>query len=147
MDYATAGKLCVVHPCTYAGQESESCINKIRKIYENLLNISVYPVVTPRPEVAQQRIDSGPEDAIDVVRDSLESLSSKITLFDLTEYRTLEGKLVGPPPLRGSFFLENGTLRDTREKNPEIGSKNLSDLTLHYSSESKYKINLFGAKN
>ena len=33
-------------------------------------------------EVAQQRIDSGPEDAIDVVRDSLESLSSKMTLFD-----------------------------------------------------------------
>ena len=24
--------------------------------------------------------------------------------------------LVGPPPLRGSFFLENGALRDTREK-------------------------------
>jgi hypothetical protein len=35
---------------SYAGQEkSESCINKIRKNYENLLNISVYPVVTPRP--------------------------------------------------------------------------------------------------
>ena len=34
---------------SYAGQERESCINKIRKIYENLLNISVYPVVTPRP--------------------------------------------------------------------------------------------------
>ena len=30
---------------SYAGQESESCINKIRKIYENLLNISVYPMV------------------------------------------------------------------------------------------------------
>ena len=30
-------------------------------------------------------------------------------------------------PLRGSFFLENGTLRDTREKNPEIGSKNVTD--------------------
>ena len=29
--------------------------------------------------------------------------------------------------LRGSFFLENGTLRDTREKNPEIGSKNVTD--------------------
>ena len=28
---------------SYAGQESESCINKIRKIYENLLNISIYP--------------------------------------------------------------------------------------------------------
>mgnify|MGYP004369283839 CR=1 FL=1 len=35
--------------------------------------------------------------------------------------------IIGPPPLRGSFFLENGTLRDTREKNPEIGSKNLTD--------------------
>ena len=35
--------------------------------------------------------------------------------------------LVGPPPLRGSFFLENGTLRDTREKNPEIGSKNVTN--------------------
>ena len=34
---------------SYAGQEKESCINKIRKNYENLLNISVYPVVTPRP--------------------------------------------------------------------------------------------------
>jgi hypothetical protein len=45
---------------------------------------------------------------------------------------------VGPPPLRGSFFLENGTLRDTREKNPEIGSK--KKVTLHYSSESNYKI-------
>ena len=33
---------------------------------------------------------------------------------------------LGPSPLRGSFFLENGTLRDTREKNPEIGSKNLT---------------------
>ena len=44
-------------------------------------------------EVAQQRIDSGPEDAIDVVRDSLESLSSKMTLFDLSEYKTLEEKL------------------------------------------------------
>jgi hypothetical protein len=56
--------------------------------------------------------------------------------------------LIGPSPLRGSFFLENGTLRDTREKNPDVGSKNrVSDLTLHYSSESKYKINLLGAKN
>ena len=27
----------------------ESCINKIRKNYENLLNISVYPLLTPRP--------------------------------------------------------------------------------------------------
>ena len=27
----------------------ESCINKIRTIYENLLNISVYPLLTPRP--------------------------------------------------------------------------------------------------
>ena len=35
----------------------------------------------------------------------------------------LTGLLIGPPPLRGSFFLENGTLRDTREKNPDIGSK------------------------
>ena len=35
--------------------------------------------------------------------------------------------IIGPPPLRGSFFLENGTLRDTREKNPEIGSKNVTD--------------------
>ena len=32
-----------MHPTP--GQESESCINKIRKIYENLLNISVYPMV------------------------------------------------------------------------------------------------------
>ena len=30
---------------SYAGQEKESCINKIRKNYENLLNISVYPIV------------------------------------------------------------------------------------------------------
>ena len=30
---------------SYAGQEKESCINKIRKNYENLLNISVYPMV------------------------------------------------------------------------------------------------------
>jgi hypothetical protein len=53
-------------------------------------------------------------------------------------------------PLRGSFFLENGALRDTREKNPEIGSKKRhltsSDVTLHYSSESNYKINIFGSK-
>ena len=34
---------------SYAGQEKESCINKIRKNYENLLNISVYPLLTPRP--------------------------------------------------------------------------------------------------
>ena len=34
--------------------------------------------------------------------------------------------IIGPPPLRGSFFLENGTLRDTREKNNPIGSKNVS---------------------
>ena len=44
-------------------------------------------------EVAQQRIDSGPENAIEVVKNSLESLSSKITLFDLHEYRTLEENL------------------------------------------------------
>ena len=56
---------------------------------------------------------------------------------------------IGPPPLRGSFFLENGTLRDTREKNPEIGSKNRVTLrvTLHYSSESNTKMNLLGEKN
>ena len=49
-DYATAGKLCArtLH-ASYVGQERESCINKIRKIYENLLNISVYPLLTPRP--------------------------------------------------------------------------------------------------
>ena len=52
--------------------------------------------------------------------------------------------VLGPPPLRGSFFLENGTLRDTREKNPEMGSKN---VTLHYSSESNTKMNLLGEKN
>ena len=39
---------------SYAGQESESCINKIRKIYENLLNISVYPMVILFP-VASDR--------------------------------------------------------------------------------------------
>ena len=34
------------------------------------------------------------------------------------------------PPYRyaWSFFLENGALRDTREKNPELGSKK-SDVT------------------
>ena len=36
-------------------------------------------------------------------------------------------RVLGPPPLRESFFLENGALRDTREKNPEIGSKNVTD--------------------
>ena len=40
--------------------------------------------------------------------------------------------------------MENGTLRDTREKNPDIGSK--TRVTLHYSSESNYKINIFGSK-
>ena len=40
---------------------------------------------------------------------------------------TINSVILGPPPLRGSFFLENGTLRDTREKNPEIGSKNDTD--------------------
>ena len=58
-----------------------------------------------------------------------------------------KSSVIGPPPLRGSFFLENGTLRDTREKNPEIGSKNLTLQNFHYSSESNTKMNLLGEKN
>ena len=44
--------------------------------------------------------------------------------------------------------MENGTLRDTREKNPEIGSKNVTSKNVppFYSSESNYKINLFRSK-
>ena len=61
--------------------------------------------------------------------------------------RQKQKKFLGPRPARGSFFLENGTLRDTREKNNPIGSKNLSDTSLiYYSSESNTKIDLFGAK-
>ena len=41
--------------------------------------------------------------------------------------------------------MENGALRDTREKNPEIGSKNAT-VTLHYSSESNYKIKFVWSK-
>jgi hypothetical protein len=45
---------------SYAGQEkSESCINKIRKNYENLLNISVYPMVILFPRIDFVRT-SGP---------------------------------------------------------------------------------------
>ena len=44
--------------------------------------------------------------------------------------RRFASAFIGPPPLRGSFFLENGTLRDTRAKNPEIGSKNLTHPSL-----------------
>ena len=47
---------------SYAGQERESCINKIRKIYENLLNISVYPMVilfpTPLPPLPKSHGES-----------------------------------------------------------------------------------------
>ena len=41
---------------SYAGQESESCINKIRKIYENLLNKKIYPqvILFPRAELRRQ---------------------------------------------------------------------------------------------
>ena len=40
---------------SYAGQqEKESCINKIRKNYENLLNISVYPMVILFPEEEEE---------------------------------------------------------------------------------------------
>ena len=48
VDYATAGKLCArtLH-ASYAGQES--CINKIRKIYENLLNKKIYPQAASNP--------------------------------------------------------------------------------------------------
>ena len=38
-----------LHAIYVVGIRSESCINKIRKNYENLLNISVYPLLTPRP--------------------------------------------------------------------------------------------------
>ena len=58
------------------------------------------------------------------------SKSSFILFFVLFAPDQIYGRTIdiclGPPPLRGSFFLENGTLRDTREKNPEIGSKNLT---------------------
>ena len=38
---------------------------------------------------------------------------------------------IGPPPLRGSFFLENGTLRETREKKifPIQGQSGISEGT------------------
>ena len=39
--------------------------------------------------VAQQRIDSNPENALGVVKTSLESLSTKITFFDLSGYKAI----------------------------------------------------------
>ena len=59
---------------------------------------------------------------------------------------------LGPPPLRGSFFLENGTLRETREKkifpigSKIVRSKSVTDVPPFYSSESNTKLNLFGSK-
>ena len=63
--------------------------------------------------------------------DKKKIVSSKFSKIRGGGFRTIRGvkyfrRLIGPPPLRGSFFLENGTLRDTREKNPEIGSKNVT---------------------
>ena len=45
----------------------------------------------------------------------------------VTNARYRRNLVVGPPPLRGSFFLENGALCDTREKKIfPIGSKNVT---------------------
>jgi hypothetical protein len=58
--------------------------------------------------VAQQRIDSNPENALGVVKTSLESLSTKITFFDLSGYKAIKENLLK--------FLDC-ELKDFRAKN------------------------------
>ena len=46
--------------------------------------------------------------------------------------RSKKSGFVGPPPLRGSFFLENGTLCDTREKNLSYRIQKRDPKKRHY---------------
>jgi len=64
----------------------------------------------------------------------------------------IEFIIIGPPPLRGSFFLENGTLCDTREKKIfPIGSKNVTpkkrDYALFILVNQTPNLIFLGAKN
>ena len=56
------------------------------------------------------------------------NLLSRLTQIKSQKGDGLTGVIfLGPPPLRGSFFLKNGTLRETREKKIfPIGSKNVT---------------------
>ena len=58
---------------------------------------------------------------------------SKESMLKLILKESRASVILGPPPLRGSFFLENGTLRETREKKIfPIGSKIVSPPFLFF---------------